>query len=190
MMPSTPHSLFRKGWTGNRMGKFIFLMAASALFGFSAPVGAESPGESAGLAPAAPEFALPDLRGKTYRLSKFRGRVVLLDFWATWCGPCRMSTPALVELKAKMKGKKFTIIGVSVDETKEGVKDFADSMGVDHLILWAGGTTINETYQIRGIPSFYLIDRQGRIRKHYPGYAPGMEADWERSVNYLLSEKQ
>lgn len=166
--------------------KHLSILIAATLLMAPSSVPAES---AADTFVQAPEFALKDLDGKTHRLSQFRGRVVFLDFWATWCGPCRMSTPALVALGAKMKGKKFSIIGVSLDDSTEGVREFADSMGVEHLILWGGGGTINETYRVRGIPAFYLIDKKGRVRKHYPGYAPRMEADWERSAAALLAEK-
>ncbi len=169
------------------MNRLISYIAIVALLLIPCRTIAENRGEAYS---AAPEFALPDLLGKQHKLSEFKGRVVLLDFWATWCGPCRMSTPALVELGKKMKDKKFSIIGINLDESRDGVGEFAQAMKVEHLILYGGGGTINETYQVRGIPAFYLIDKKGRIRKHYPGYAPQMAADWERSILALLAEKK
>lgn len=137
----------------------------------------------------AADFTLPDLSGKKYTLSDFRGKVVLLDFWATWCPPCRMSTPALVELNAKLKKQKAAIIGVSLDEDPAVIPAFLKKMNVSHLILHAGSDPVSLSYDIRGIPAFYILDKKGRIRKEYPGYRPGLEKDWEKVINALLLEK-
>lgn len=137
----------------------------------------------------AADFTLPDLSGKKHKLSDFKGKVVLLDFWATWCGPCRLSTPALVALNAKLKGRKAAIIGLSIDEDPAVIPPFLKKMNVTHLVLHAGSDPVSLSYDVRGIPAFYILDKKGRIRKMYPGYRPGLEKDWERVIDSLLEEK-
>ena len=121
------------------------------------------------LAPAqAEDFTLPDLKGKPIALSSFKGQVVLLDFWATWCGPCLDELPDLKKLYAKHHASGFTIVGVSADEETKDVPPFADQNGILYPILLSGGD-LPPGYEVRGIPAAFLIDRRGRIIKHYLG---------------------
>lgn len=119
--------------------------------------------------PAA-DFALPDLSGKPVRLSEFRGRVALVDFWATWCVPCLEELPDLKTLYGKHKDRGFVIVGISIDdEGKEVVAPFVKEYQVPYPILLAGMDPV-EGFPVRGLPTAYLIDRRGFIVKKYFGF--------------------
>ena len=116
----------------------------------------------------APDFALPDINGEVLRLSDLRGRYVLLDFWGSWCGPCRASIPSLVALYGRLKGKNFEMIGIAVDEHdderwREVIAE--EKMAWRHLndCLSAPGEEFRLRYAVMGVPACFLIDPEGRI---------------------------
>ncbi len=136
----------------------------------------------------APNFELPDVNGKRVRLSDFKGKVIILDFWATWCPPCRAEIPGFIELYNKYKDKGVEIIGISLDEG--GVKDvlpFMKEFGVNYHIL-IGNYKVTQDYGgIRGIPTTFVIDKKGYIRAKYVGYRP--KEVFKRDIIMLLNEK-
>jgi cytochrome c biogenesis protein CcmG/thiol:disulfide interchange protein DsbE len=156
----------------------------------SAPPAAASP--DAKPLPAAPEFALSNVAGGTLRLSDLKGKVVLLDFWATWCGPCRMGIPHLNELYRSNKAQGFEIVGISVDRGRgatsglETVRQFTAKMPIDYPLVMADGPTVRAYGGINSIPTAFLIDRAGRVRKQYVGLQP--KQVFERDVKALLAE--
>lgn len=138
----------------------------------------------------APSFSLQSTTSKMVSLSDFRGKVVLLDFWATWCPPCRMSMPVLVRLDQKFKDKGFVIIGINLDENKEAVVPFMKKTKVEYSVLYGSDANINEDYNISGIPAFFLLDGTGKLVKQYAGFYPGLEKEWEKDVTTLLTTKK
>ena len=114
----------------------------------------------------AADFTYPDVNGKMVSLSDFKGKVVLVDVWATWCGPCRGEIPHLKKLEEEMHGKDVVFLGVSVDEAKDKQKwlDFIEKEGLKGIQLLAGGwSKITKDYKINGIPRFMVFDRNGNI---------------------------
>lgn len=115
----------------------------------------------------APEISLPDISGQTLSLSSFKGKVVLLDFWASWCMPCRKNNPNLVALYEKFKGEGFEIFGVSIDKKNEDWKLAIEKDGLTWKQVvdnagWNAQSTID--YGVEGIPASFLIDQDGIIR--------------------------
>ena len=124
------------------------------------------PGAAQGNASTAPEVTLPDVNGKTVSLSSFRGKYVLLDFWASWCGPCRAENPNVVAAYQKFKGKNFTIVGVSLDNNKDAWENAIKSDGlawtqVSDLKGWQSQAAA--LYNVQSIPSNFLIDTAGKV---------------------------
>ncbi|MFZ3263003.1 MAG: TlpA disulfide reductase family protein [Terriglobales bacterium] len=117
----------------------------------------------------APDFSLPTLTGEQLALSAYRGKVVLLDFWATWCDPCRDEIPHFVDLQSKYGNRGFLIIGVSMDDSPEPVRDFCQRFKINYPVVM-GNAKIGELYGgILGLPIAFLIGRDGRIYAKHIG---------------------
>jgi peroxiredoxin len=123
-------------------------------------------------APEAPLFTLKDLEGKDVSLKDYRGKVVFVNFWATWCPPCRGEIPHFVKLIDKYEDKGFAILGISVDKPSDVKKipDFAKKFKINYPILWDEGNKVAQTYGgITGIPTTFVLDREGRALTKIPG---------------------
>lgn len=132
-------------------------------------VGACSRGGAIEVGEKASDFTLEDLGGKAVNLSDFKGRVIILDFFATWCPPCRGEIPDFIELEKTYGPKGLSIIGVST-ETQGELKDFAGSMGINYPVLVDAASKAHGVYgPIRAIPTTFIIDKDFKIRKHYIG---------------------
>jgi cytochrome c-type biogenesis protein len=140
---------------------------------------------NASLKPA-PDFTLTKLEGQPLRLSELRGRVVMLNFWATWCGPCRAEIPELNAMQRDMREQGLTIIGVDWDDTAEGVKEFQQELPQDYTVLLGGEEVQSLFGGIPSLPTTYIIDREGRIRHTIIG-ARG-RAFFEAAIKPLLDE--
>ncbi len=133
----------------------------------------------------APDFTLPDLAGDNLTLSDFKGKVVILNFWATWCPPCRREIPDFVYLYEKYKDEGLVIIGVNLDRgDSRAVKQFSENYKIDYPIV-LGNVNVTQDYGgIRGIPTTFVIDRNGDIKEKYVGYRP--RATFEKAIKELL----
>jgi cytochrome c-type biogenesis protein len=152
----------------------------------SAPTAPAPPATANNTFAPAPDFALTKLEGQQLRLSELRGRVVMLNFWATWCGPCRAEIPELNVMQREMKDQGLTIIGVSWDDTVEGVREFQQELPQDYTILMNGEGVQSLFGGIPSLPTTYIIDRDGRIRQKIIG-ARG-RAVFEAAIKPLLDE--
>ncbi len=133
----------------------------------------------------APGFELPALDGRPIRLSGYRGKAVLLNFWATWCGPCKIEMPWFVELQKRYKSRGLQVIGVTLDtDNIRGVTKFAKQMGVNYPIA-IGSDTVSDLYGgVEALPSSFYIDRNGRIIQQVSGLISYDEI--ERSIRKAL----
>jgi len=132
----------------------------------------------------AADFVLQDMNGKDVRLSDYRGKVVLLEFWATWCPPCRASIPGIEKLFKSYKDKGLVILAVSLDEGGwDSVKSFISSNGMTYTVL-KGNDEVSASYQVRTIPMMLIVDKDGRISKRYLGF--GNEEDLEKDIQTIL----
>ncbi|HYX26902.1 MAG TPA: TlpA disulfide reductase family protein [Thermoanaerobaculia bacterium] len=124
----------------------------------------------------APPFSLQTLDGKTVSRDSLKGKVVLLDFWATWCVPCLKALPELKDLRQKNAGQPLVIVSVSVDEDKKTVQDFASKNGMDWLQAWDRDMKAVSAFRVDSFPSYVILDSEGRIAYRQRGWAPGRSA--------------
>ncbi len=133
----------------------------------------------------APDFALKDANGKLVHLSDFKGKVVLLDFWATWCDPCKVEIPWFMDLQRKNKDKGFEVLGVAMDdEGWESVKPFLEKLGVNYRVVIGDDPTAQLYGGVEALPTTFLIDRSGKIAAIHVGLTP--KKDFEDGVEELL----
>jgi thiol-disulfide isomerase/thioredoxin len=133
---------------------------------------------------AASDFTLQDLNGKTVKLSDFKGKPVLIDFWATWCPPCRASIPGIEKLHKTYSGRGLVVLGVSLDQGGwDSVKSFATEAGITYTVL-KGTDDIASQYQVRTIPMLVIMDKEGKIVKRYLGV--GEDDELEKDVKSVL----
>jgi peroxiredoxin len=134
---------------------------------------------------AAPDFALKDADGKVVHLSDYKGKVVLLDFWATWCGPCKIEIPWFMDMQRKNKDKGFEVLGVAMDdEGWEVVKPFVTKMGVNYRMVIGNDMTAQAYGGVDALPTTFLIDRAGKIAAVHVGLAS--KRDFEDGIEELL----
>jgi peroxiredoxin len=119
----------------------------------------------------APYFELKDLNGKTVRLSDFAGKVVVLDFWATWCGPCKKGIPEFVELQKTFSKQGVTIVGIALDDYA-AVKKFYKDYQMNYPVLMGTNDIVKLYGGIRGIPTAFILGKDGTIRQRFEGYRP------------------
>ena len=148
------------------IGLFSFLLSSCSSV-FSSGLTGISDTRGLDVAPVkdalAPDFELDTIDGETLKLSDFRGKAVLINFWATWCGPCRVEMPAL-QSRFDSHSPDFVILAVDNDETREIVSAFAGELGLTFNVLLDPGAIIQDLYQIRGYPSSIFVDADGIIR--------------------------
>ena len=142
----------------------------------------------------APAFKTTDLAGKPLDLKAMRGKVVLIDFWATWCGPCRMATPMLENLHKKFGSKGLEVIGISIDDdsTKGKVPAFKKAMKLTYTL--SANPSLNQKmsvkYRVEGIPAVFLIDQKGIVRWSQNGFDPeGEEKLLTQMIGSMLGSK-
>jgi peroxiredoxin len=135
----------------------------------------------------APDFNLPLIDGGQLRLSSYRGKVVLLDFWATWCLPCREETPQFVDLQQKYGGEGLQIIGVSMDDSIDPVRPFYQQFHMNYPVAM-GTADVGSAYGgVLGLPIAFLIDRDGRIYAKHMGATDA--AVFEKDITTLLQTR-
>lgn len=132
------------------------------------------------------------LEGETTKIESLKGSVLLLNLWATWCGPCRKEMPELVAMENEYKEKGFKVIGFNVDdETPEQIKPFAEDMKLNYQLAWADENLYRELLKIskfNGIPQSFLVDRQGHLRGVFLGGSPKVIAQMKENVEKVVSE--
>ncbi len=165
-----------KGLRIKLLGALLSIFAASSL-------------ASSGLAgQTAPDFVLKSATGENMRLSEYRGDVVMINFWATWCGPCRQEMPLLDELYGRYQRVGFSLLGVNIDDDSRRAMAMVDELGVSFPVLFDEHKEVSKLYQVEAMPVTLLLDREGTVRYVHHGYKPGYEQKYLDEIRSLLRE--
>ena len=189
MIRITPMRLSVRSLSSIAIGALALAFAS----GCDSTKGAASPSAESRVGTPAPDFQLPTKEGKV-ALADLKNKVVLVDFWATWCGPCKKSFPKLQELNVKYKSQGFEIVGVSEDDDDSGLAAFLTETGAKFRVGLdpgkAGGVAIVDQYKWDGfsMPSSVLIDKKGVVRYVHAGFHDGDEAEFDKKISELLKE--
>ncbi|MEW8232043.1 MAG: TlpA disulfide reductase family protein [Candidatus Thiodiazotropha endolucinida] len=136
----------------------------------------------------APDFTLKSREGVNIKLSELRGQVVMVNFWASWCGPCRQEMPLLQQLFDRYQSLGFSLLGVNVDEDRAAADKMLSDLPVSFPILYDDRSKVSKQYQVKAMPSTFMVDRDGRIRYLHKGYKPGYEEEYQQQIRQLLRE--
>jgi peroxiredoxin len=136
----------------------------------------------------APDFALKSSTGENLRLSEYRGDVVMINFWATWCGPCRQEMPLLDQLYTRYERVGFSLLGVNIDDDSARAMDMIKELGVSFPVLFDARKEVSQLYNVDAMPVTILVDREGTVRHVHKGYKPGYEEMYLNQIRSLLRE--
>jgi len=152
-------------------------------------IGAQSGDAASELAGSeAPDFVLKSLSGENLRLSEYRGRVVMLSFWASWCGDCRAQLDALAALYSRYHDAGFDLLAVSLDRDPVQAKAAAEGWQAEYPVLYDGAGEVGRQYDVGSMPLAVLIDRDGVVRATFQGYRRGREDEFLEQVRAVLRE--
>lgn len=164
----------------SNLNKWVRAGVLAATLAVSSMVGASS-----ALAPA---FALPSRAGDIVSLDKLKGKVVMLNFWASWCGPCRQEMPLLEQMHKRYSSLGFTMIGVNVESNTSDAEKWLQQTPVSFPVLFDKENKVSKLYDVNAMPSTVFIDRKGNVRALHRGYKPGDESEYLNQIRALLKE--
>ena len=136
----------------------------------------------------APDFVLKSATGENLRLSEYRGDVVMINFWATWCGPCRQEMPLLDELYTRYQRVGFNLLGVNIDDDSRRAMAMVNELGISFPVLFDEDKKVSKLYEVEAMPLTILLDREGTVRHVHHGYQPGYEQKYLNEIRSLLRE--
>jgi len=159
------------------------IAASVAALSLSLPVLAGSSGSG-----PAPAFTLASRAGQDVSLAQYKGNVVMINFWASWCGPCRQEMPLLESIYKKYNKMGFTMLGVNVEPDSNAANEWLKATPVSFPILYDRDSKVSKLYDVGGMPSTVIIDRSGKVRVLHRGYKPGDENEYLDSIRTLIRE--
>jgi peroxiredoxin len=136
----------------------------------------------------APSFTLPSRSGDTVSLAQLKGKVVMLNFWASWCGPCRQEMPLLDSMYKRYSSLGFTLVGVNVDANSKDAEAWLSKTPVSFPVLFDRESKVSAMYDVKAMPSTVFIDRKGNVRYLHKGYKAGDEGEYLNQIRALLKE--
>ncbi len=136
----------------------------------------------------APDFTLKNRSGDNIKLSELRGDVVMVNFWASWCAPCRQEMPLLEELYERYGDLGFTLLGVNVEEDSQAALDLLKEIPVTFPVLLDTQNRVSKLYHVVAMPTTVILDRDGRVRYVHKGYLPGYEDQYRQQIKELIRE--
>jgi len=134
----------------------------------------------------AKDFILKSNKGSNIRLSELRGRVVMLNFWASWCGPCRQEMPLLSKLSERYEAAGFTLLGINVEADQKAADKLLKEIPVSFPVLYDPTSKVSEAYQVEAMPSTIIVDCDGNMNYLHRGYVPGDEKIYKKRIKKLL----
>ena len=165
---------------GSRVKQWFRAAALASALAVTSLVGAS--------ASIAPTFTLKSRAGDVVSLDKYKGQVVMLNFWASWCGPCRQEMPLLEQMQKKYASLGFTLLGVNVDHDSKDAEKWLSGMNVTFPILFDTESKVSKAYDVSSMPSSIFIDRKGNVRALHHGYKAGDEGEYLNQIRALLRE--
>jgi thiol-disulfide isomerase/thioredoxin len=157
-----------------RAGAFAATLAVSSLVGASTSL--------------APSFTLPSRAGDSVSLDKLKGQVVMINFWASWCGPCRQEMPLLDQMYKRYSPLGFTLLGVNVEANSKDAEKLLANLPVSFPVLFDKENKVSKLYDVNAMPSTVFIDRKGNVRYLHRGYKAGDESEYLNQIRALLKE--
>lgn len=136
----------------------------------------------------APDFTLKQKTGGNFRLSEHRGEVLFINFWASWCGPCRQEMPILDELHSRYRSAGFKVVGITIDEDRSKADAMLKKIPVTFPVLYDAESSVSELFDVDAMPTSILVDRSGKMRFLHRGYKPGFEIDYRNQIKELIRE--
>lgn len=144
--------------------------------------------ETPARAETAPLFTLPGLDGSTHSLKDLKGSIVYLDFWASWCGPCKLSFPAMNTLQDEYADRGLKVLAISVDENEKDIRKFLRRTNAEFTVLVDSAGDVANTYNLPSMPTSYLIDRDGVIQYRHIGFRPGDIDELRKVIEEVINE--
>jgi len=165
-----------------RVGKLLKACALAGVLATTVSLAGDGSGPAA-------DFRLDARGGKQVGLKDLKGKVVMINFWATWCGPCRQEMPLLEQMHKKYGPMGFTMVGINVEEDSSGAEAWLAKTPVSFPILFDRQNAVSKLYNVSGMPSSVLIDRKGQVRYLHRGYKAGDENIYLDNIRALVKEK-
>jgi len=169
-----------------RFAPFLRALARVLLLSSLATLASASP--DALIGHAAPDFALRTFSGQNLRLSESLGDVVIVNFWATWCAPCRQEMPLLDDIQAKYRRAGLVLLSINLDDDQSRAEEFARTLKISYPVLVDSKKEIAKAFQVGNMPATVLVDRSGVVRYVSDGYKPGYEKRYTEKLRELLNE--
>ena len=164
----------------SRLNSWMRAAAMTAALAMTSLVGASTA--------LAPSFTLPSRSGDNVSLAQLKGKVVMLNFWASWCGPCRQEMPLLDQMHKRYSALGFTLVGVNVDANSKDAEEWLSKTPVSFPVLFDRESKVSKMYDVSAMPSTVFIDRQGNVRYLHRGYKAGDEGEYLNQIRALLKE--
>lgn len=164
-------------WTCLKSVTFSVTLGMASLGGMAAEVNQN-----------APDFTLKGRTGENLRLAEQVGQVIFVNFWASWCGPCRQEMPELERLHQKYAPLGFKVLAINLDEQSQPAEKFLDKLTISFPVLFDPENKVSRAYGVAAMPTSFLIDRDGRLRYLHKGYQAGFEKTYETQIKALVRE--
>lgn len=137
----------------------------------------------------APDFTLKSLTGENLNLEEQRGKIVVINFWASWCGPCRKEMPILQDIQSKYEDLGILVWGINVEQNNEAGRKFLANVDIDFPIFFDDKNILSDIYDVQAMPTTVIIDRNGVVRYQFQGYRDGYDKKYARAIKKLIREK-